>query len=1248
MRPHSAQESARVLPRKWMEEEWGIGSVGIPGSRRRQGRLHKIRPGSAPSTRPRAPAVRENTHVYHTYTGRRVPAGKPQLPLRRRTYGRAEGGGLAELKDEWGRGGQSFARKGLRPQLEAPRPPKAPTRSHWPTRSVEASVLRYIGLVRREKVGWWLFFFFLAVSRGRLDGGLRNVATMAWPEHGFIESGDVVVTVEHCHECHGHRMTTRHDPEVYLRHANAVKELLIESLRRAPIRLAVVLKRADLQSEPAVGGGGVKLPRRVGAFEVQVAARHPREAKPVQAQVVHSKLASGRWPRLGDDRVPNRVKTVLSSWGFKTDVEAAGGGGKNGAGGSSRRGDAARKAKVGAPGRRRQPLIQMEWEFDNRESSAFAALSPPSYERKAARSPEVDEIRFPALDASRLALDSARRRGSDDAVDNSRVTVVDAARNPVVATARDPVVDVARDTVVDNACDAAADAARDAAVEITRGPVVDNARGPTEDIARGITVMNSRGAAANDARRGGGGAEGSRPKNSAASVAEYVGVPPTAPETSAARGGGAATATAAATALGRGGGAMFGLQWTKTATKRKHRAPRSSRGHAEGVEATPSPVDRALPPYSRTTSGNQSYEDDFEATENEFHPTNASHSSAVAGEDEDATEATTTVQEGKEVMQKTTAAGDKDRMGAKTEVQADTAGGYGPPPNDPQESPLPPSAASERRQMLVAAEFPSSLASEKGQSPAEAPSQLSRVSGKDQRLISPGDDVGAPPAAIPPSSASANGSKRQAEASILRSLVSEKGPRPASSEDDDAGALSTKGAVAAATKPCVAYCIDGDTGHAKDAPSSGARMPERRQRPDSPGGNTGASTTEQYVVAAAEQAPAVYDENVHSRSVRQMLEVRPKETGTTLLNNGTPKALGVHPTAADMVLHDDEPNVFGVRSKATGATLNDSKQKLASGDSLGGVRGASSEWAQSAGFDSLVGDGSRTYAGEASEPRDSSQPPPADEVDDNDIAGEASCDSRGGENDGAVGASEARDDASPPPLADEDIGAAFFSEVRSGSGDDSYGRQYNGAVGESKTRDIAPLSTANVNANDTANGSSGDSHGGGYDGAVEASKTQNRSPPPPEADDEHGRKYDGAVGASEPRGSSPAQPPPDDDIGAADEISDGSGDGGSAHGRGARVASDSVREEKSFGDGDEYGSDFASQDGSSIEQTPSVQEESLEATVEQPAVPPPGEVVERDAEEQEVPEGEEGEPSEEEEEYGDDFDDEDGSFERDD
>lgn len=41
-----------------------------------------------------------------------------------------------------------------------------------------------------------------------------ELPTISWPEHGAMEAGDVVITVEHCHGCHRHRMTTRHDPEV--------------------------------------------------------------------------------------------------------------------------------------------------------------------------------------------------------------------------------------------------------------------------------------------------------------------------------------------------------------------------------------------------------------------------------------------------------------------------------------------------------------------------------------------------------------------------------------------------------------------------------------------------------------------------------------------------------------------------------------------------------------------------------------------------------------------------------------------------------------------------------------------------------------------------------------------------------------------------------------------------------------------------------------------------------------------------
>lgn len=52
--------------------------------------------------------------------------------------------------------------------------------------------------------------------KGAIDapGLAGDVPTVSWPEHAAMETGDVVITVEHCHGCHRHRMTTRHDPEV--------------------------------------------------------------------------------------------------------------------------------------------------------------------------------------------------------------------------------------------------------------------------------------------------------------------------------------------------------------------------------------------------------------------------------------------------------------------------------------------------------------------------------------------------------------------------------------------------------------------------------------------------------------------------------------------------------------------------------------------------------------------------------------------------------------------------------------------------------------------------------------------------------------------------------------------------------------------------------------------------------------------------------------------------------------------------
>ncbi|CAM9779163.1 unnamed protein product, partial [Ectocarpus sp. 4 AP-2014] len=302
--------------------------------------------------------------------GRRVSPGQQQQqhqgPLRRRplsgkiTERDASDDYRGILDGSWGQGGGlRFARRGQGPRLEPPRPPKRPTRPRWPTPSVEASVLRYVETVRQEKG----------------DGLASAAPTVSWPEHAEMEKGDVVVTVEHCHGCHRHRMTTRHDPQVYLSHANAVKELLTESLRELPVRLAVVLKKSPLRSRttlPGGDGGGsgsgsasaTTLRRqRVGALEVQVAARHPNQGHLLHAQVIHSKLASGRWPRLGTSMcLPNRLRRALESWGFETDRGEIDGTRKH-------ENSTADGAGADTPSAQHRPRrrVRIPWEFDHRD-----------------------------------------------------------------------------------------------------------------------------------------------------------------------------------------------------------------------------------------------------------------------------------------------------------------------------------------------------------------------------------------------------------------------------------------------------------------------------------------------------------------------------------------------------------------------------------------------------------------------------------------------------------------------------------------------------------------------------------------------------------------------------------------------------------------------------------------------------------------------------------------------------------------
>lgn len=46
------------------------------------------------------------------------------------------------------------------------------------------------------------------------SSGSAELTTVTWPEHKALQPGDVVITVEHCHNCRSHQSTTRHDDRV--------------------------------------------------------------------------------------------------------------------------------------------------------------------------------------------------------------------------------------------------------------------------------------------------------------------------------------------------------------------------------------------------------------------------------------------------------------------------------------------------------------------------------------------------------------------------------------------------------------------------------------------------------------------------------------------------------------------------------------------------------------------------------------------------------------------------------------------------------------------------------------------------------------------------------------------------------------------------------------------------------------------------------------------------------------------------
>ena len=123
---------------------------------------------------------------------------------------------------------------------------------------------------------------------------VNPIVPKEFKECAFLKESEVLVTIEHCDNCHEHANTTRHDPVKYYQLAQIIKNAILSRYSMVKILIKPVSK---LDSE--------NNKKRLGAFEVQVSTKSKGSLK---VAVLHSKLSTGRWPDISE------VITKLSSY----------------------------------------------------------------------------------------------------------------------------------------------------------------------------------------------------------------------------------------------------------------------------------------------------------------------------------------------------------------------------------------------------------------------------------------------------------------------------------------------------------------------------------------------------------------------------------------------------------------------------------------------------------------------------------------------------------------------------------------------------------------------------------------------------------------------------------------------------------------------------------------------------------------------------------------------------------------------
>lgn len=186
---------------------------------------------------------------------------------------------------------------GLYRREERPTSPPARTEPMWPGQSTEKSVDEWLRKMRRQRL-------LEEVNQNKFNPELLR--PRSYHSYNKMQERDIIISIEHCHNCQAHNSTLRHDEAAYENQANSMLKNLAQIVHSCcvAVRVGVVRFKANITSKCKYSDANT----RIGAFEIQVA--YKSLTGKIYPELLHSKLISRNWP--SKSVLEKRLKTYLS------------------------------------------------------------------------------------------------------------------------------------------------------------------------------------------------------------------------------------------------------------------------------------------------------------------------------------------------------------------------------------------------------------------------------------------------------------------------------------------------------------------------------------------------------------------------------------------------------------------------------------------------------------------------------------------------------------------------------------------------------------------------------------------------------------------------------------------------------------------------------------------------------------------------------------------------------------------------